>query len=82
MKAVEQLSMVSGPSAERMFAPGRFQVRLGQGGFRNEQDVPGTIRVESVARVSAATPRAALREDPHIACAHAGYNIFRSAPLH
>jgi hypothetical protein len=63
--------MVSGPSAERMFAPGRFQVRLGQSGFRNEQDVPGTIRVESVARVSAA------REDPHIACAHAGYDFLR-----
>jgi hypothetical protein len=47
MKAVEQLSMVSGPSAERMFAPGRFQVRLGQGGFRSEQDVPTTIRVET-----------------------------------
>jgi hypothetical protein len=77
MKAVEQLSMVSGPSAERMFAPGRFQVRLGQSGFRNEQDVPRTIRVESVARVSAATPGAALREeDPHVACGHAGYDWF------
>jgi hypothetical protein len=67
MKAVAQRFMASGLSAERMSLRLDFQVRRSTVDSSMSKRSPGE---------RSDNPGAALREDPHVACAHAGYDGF------